>query len=187
MDCGKSFIQLSNLNQHLKTHTSSRGSSSGDGNSNLVCTLCARIFKSESSLVTHKCKGRRSLCNTSDQNNGTSSSHGNSSGSSGQILLSNHNTVNTINSSNCIIIPQPSKSSLSGLINSSSSHPTIHGSLHHPQDPHVTHHNNNNNHNNNNHHHVNQKNNNNNDGHNHFESNGASDGHSSADRELDKS
>lgn len=55
-DCGRSFIQQSNLTQHMKTHEDSSSASSKDVDKNFFCPHCGKGFKGHNSLLHHQTK-----------------------------------------------------------------------------------------------------------------------------------
>ena len=60
-DCGRAFIQLSNLQQHLRSHVSQ---SERLKNRPFHCAICDRGFATESSMRTHNSK----VCTTVNKN-----------------------------------------------------------------------------------------------------------------------
>ena len=60
-DCGRAFIQLSNLQQHLRSHVSQ---SERLKNRPFHCAICDRGFATESSMRTHNSK----VCSTVNKN-----------------------------------------------------------------------------------------------------------------------
>ena len=61
-DCGRAFIQLSNLQQHLRSHVSQ---SERLKNRPFHCAICDRGFATESSMRTHNSK----VCTTTVNKN----------------------------------------------------------------------------------------------------------------------
>ena len=61
-ECGRAFIQLSNLQQHLRSHVSQ---SERLKNRPFHCAICDRGFATESSMRTHNSK----VCTTVKQTN----------------------------------------------------------------------------------------------------------------------
>lgn len=55
-ECGRAFIQLSNLQQHLRNHDAQVERAK---NRPFHCTICGKGFATESSLRTHTAKVRR--------------------------------------------------------------------------------------------------------------------------------
>ncbi|KAH7643932.1 uncharacterized protein LOC124493931 isoform X1 [Dermatophagoides farinae] len=62
-DCGRSFIQQSNLTQHMKTHEDSSSASSKDVDKNFFCPHCGKGFKGHNSLLHHQTKKHADLMN----------------------------------------------------------------------------------------------------------------------------
>ncbi|CAG2173470.1 unnamed protein product [Oppiella nova] len=54
-ECGRAFIQLSNLQQHMRSHCS-LDKVAKNNDKKFVCNHCGKGFKGQSSLATHQSK-----------------------------------------------------------------------------------------------------------------------------------
>lgn len=54
-ECGRAFIQLSNLQQHMRSHCS-LDKVAKNNEKKFVCNHCGKGFKGQSSLATHQSK-----------------------------------------------------------------------------------------------------------------------------------
>merc|ERR1719400_2020271 len=57
--CGRSFIQLSNLQQHMSQHV--KDPIKAEKNTNFNCVTCGKFFASDSSLALHQEKKHKEL------------------------------------------------------------------------------------------------------------------------------
>jgi KRAB domain-containing zinc finger protein len=54
-ECGRAFIQLSNLQQHMRSHCS-LDKVAKNNEKKFICSHCGKGFKGQSSLATHQSK-----------------------------------------------------------------------------------------------------------------------------------